>query len=73
MATTVGRSPVQLTEDSETHQPEVRRDLAIGHERERGEGREEMLDLDWSLVAVELSAVFDFVAVGHDVPFTIFD
>ena len=59
--------------DSETHKPEARRDSVTGHERERGEGREEMLDLDRSLVAVELSAVFDSVAVGHDAPFTIFD
>ena len=51
-----------MTEDSETNQPKVRRDLAIGHERERGEGREEMLDLDRSLVAVELSAVFNSIA-----------
>jgi hypothetical protein len=62
-----------LTEDSETHQPEARRDSTIGHERDRGEGREEMLDLDRGLVAVELPAVFNFVVVGHDAPFTIFD
>ena len=37
-------------------------DLVIGHERERGKGREEMLDLDRSLVAVELSAVFNSIA-----------
>ena len=48
-------------------------DLVIGHERERGKGREEMLDLDRSLVVMELSAVFDSIAVDHDMPFTIFD
>jgi hypothetical protein len=73
LVTTVGRSHVQFIEDSETYQPKARRDSVTGHERERGEAREEMLDLDRSLVAMELSAVFDFVAVDHDTPFTIFD
>ena len=72
LVTTVGRSHVQLIEDSETYQPEARMDLVIGHERERGKGREEMLDLDRSLVVVELSAVFDSIVVDHGTPFTIF-
>jgi hypothetical protein len=46
-----------VAEDSETHQPEVRRDSLTGHKQEREEGREVMLNL-----------VF-----GHDTPFTIFD
>ena len=45
---------------------------ARSRESERGEGREEMLDLDRSLVAMELSGVFDYIAVDHDTPFTIF-
>jgi hypothetical protein len=45
----------------------ARRDSLTGHEQERGEWREEMLDLDRSLVAVVLSAVLDSVIVGHDI------
>ena len=39
--------------DSEKHQPEARGVSRTGHEWEREEGREEMLDLDRSLLVVE--------------------
>jgi hypothetical protein len=71
MATIVGRSSVHRRFRNTSTRG--KKGFRNSHERERGEGREEMLDLYRSSVAVELSTVFDSIAMGHDAPFTIFD